>query len=86
MLKCVHDLILLMLLTYQRSDILDVVGYFDANFVGCSDDRRSTSGYIFMMAGRAVSWKSVKQTLTASSTMEAEYIACYQATCQAIWL
>ncbi|XP_024021325.1 uncharacterized protein LOC112091563 [Morus notabilis] len=34
------------------------------------DDKRSTSGYIFMMVGRVISWKSVKQTLTASSTME----------------
>jgi hypothetical protein len=74
------------MLTYRRSDILDVVGYSDAGFAGCSDDRRSTSGYIFMMAGGAVSWKNVEQTLTASSTMEAKYIACYQATCQAIWL
>ena len=39
-----------------------------------------------MMVGGAVSWKNVKQTLTASSTMEAEYMACYEATCQAIWL
>ncbi|XP_060972455.1 secreted RxLR effector protein 161-like [Cannabis sativa] len=53
---------------------------------GCVDDKKSTSGYIFMMAGGAISWKSVKQTLTASSTMEAEYMACYEATCQAIWL
>ena len=39
-----------------------------------------------MMAGGAISWKSVKQTLTATSTMEAEYVACYEATCQAVWL
>ena len=39
-----------------------------------------------MMAGGAVSWKSVKQKLTTSSTMEAEYMACYEVTCQAIWL
>ena len=39
-----------------------------------------------MMAGGAVSWKSVKQTLTTSSTMEAAYMACYEATCQEIWL
>lgn len=38
-----------------------------------------------MMVGRVVSWKSVKQTLTASSTMDAEYMACYEAACQAIW-
>jgi hypothetical protein len=48
------------MLTCQRSDILDVVEYFDADFVGCSDDRRSTSGYTFMMVGGAVLWKLVK--------------------------
>jgi len=39
-----------------------------------------------MMAEGAISWKSVKQTLTATSTVEAEYVACYEATCQAVWL
>ncbi|KAM6543867.1 hypothetical protein CsatB_030554 [Cannabis sativa] len=74
------------MLTYRRADTLDIVGFSDADYAGCVDDKKSTSGYIFMMAGGAVSWKSVKQTLTASSTMEAEYMACYEATCQAIWL
>ena len=39
-----------------------------------------------MMVEGVVLWKSVKQTLTASSTMEAAYVACYEATCHAIWL
>ncbi|KAJ8756040.1 hypothetical protein K2173_024587 [Erythroxylum novogranatense] len=67
------------MLTYRRADTLDIVGFSDADYAGCVDDKKSTSGYIFMMAGGAVSWKSVKQTLTASSTMEAEYMACYEA-------
>ena len=74
------------MLTYKRSDQLEVTGYSDSDFAGCPDDRKSTSGFIFMMAGGAVSWKSVKQTLTATSTMEAEYVACYEATCQTMWL
>ena len=41
--------------------------------------KKSTSSYIFMNAKGAVSWKSVKQTLT-TSTMEAEYVAGYKAT------
>jgi hypothetical protein len=73
-------------LTYRHSSIVDVVGYTDADYAGCVDDRKSTSGYVFMMAGGAVFWKSVKQTLTATSTMEAEYVACYEATCHALWL
>ncbi|RVW22637.1 Retrovirus-related Pol polyprotein from transposon TNT 1-94 [Vitis vinifera] len=55
------------MLTYRRSSHLEIVGYSDSNFAGCLDNRRSTSGYIFMVDGRAVSWKSVKQTLIASS-------------------
>jgi len=39
-----------------------------------------------MLAEGAVSWNSVKQTLTTTSTMEVEYITCYEATHQAIWL
>uniref|UniRef100_A0A2N9I4J9 Integrase catalytic domain-containing protein n=1 Tax=Fagus sylvatica TaxID=28930 RepID=A0A2N9I4J9_FAGSY len=50
------------------------------------DDKKSTSGYVFMLGGGAISWKSVKQTLVASSTMQAEFVACYGAATQAIWL
>ena len=74
------------MLTYKRSYQLEVTGYSDSDFAGCPDDIKSTSGFIFMMARGAVSWKSVKQTLTATSTMEAEYVTCYEATCQAMWL
>ncbi|RVW42708.1 Retrovirus-related Pol polyprotein from transposon TNT 1-94 [Vitis vinifera] len=67
------------MLTYRRSSHLEIVGYSDSDFVGCLDNRKSTSGYIFMLAGESVSWKSVKQTFIASSTIEAEFIACYEA-------
>ncbi|RVW98913.1 Retrovirus-related Pol polyprotein from transposon TNT 1-94 [Vitis vinifera] len=39
------------MLTYRRSSHLEIVGYSDSDFVGCLDSRRSTSGYIFMLAG-----------------------------------
>ncbi|RVX10862.1 Retrovirus-related Pol polyprotein from transposon TNT 1-94 [Vitis vinifera] len=39
----------------QRTNILDVVGFCDADFAGCIDDKKSTMGYIFVMAGGAVS-------------------------------
>ena len=74
------------MLTYRRSGDLIVTGYSDSDFAGCPDDHKSTSGYIFMMAGGAVSWKSNKQSITATSTMEAEYVACYEATREAVWL
>ena len=74
------------MLTYRRTDAFEVVGFSDSNYVGCVDDKKSTFGYIFMMVEGAVSWKSVKQTLTTFSTLEVEYVACYEATCHAIWL
>ena len=74
------------MLVYQRREDLELVGYCDADFAGCPDDRKSTSGFVFLMASGAVSWKSVKQGQLAGSTMQAEFIACYEATSQAVWL
>ena len=73
-------------LTYKHTDHLEVIGYSDWDFAGCSDSRKSTSGYVFLLAGGDVSWRSTKQTIVASSTMEAEFIGCYEATSQALWL
>ena len=75
-----------LMLTYRRTDTLKVVGFSDFDYAGCVDDKKSTSSYIFMMPEGTISWKSVKQTPTISSTMEAEYVACYKATCHARWL
>ncbi|XP_047340821.1 secreted RxLR effector protein 161-like [Impatiens glandulifera] len=73
------------MLTYRRSDHLEIVGYSDSDFVGCPDSRRSTSGYVYTLAGGAISWRSSKQTLVTSSTMEAELLACFEASHQGIW-
>ena len=75
-----------LMLTYRRSDSLHIEGYSDLDFVGDVDDRKSTSGYVFTLAGGTISWKSSKQTVTASSTMYAEFVACYEATGQVNWL
>jgi hypothetical protein len=44
------------------------------------------SGYIFKLAGVAISWSSSKQTVMTSSTMYAEFVACYEAVGQTMWL
>uniref|UniRef100_A0A2N9E1N9 Retrovirus-related Pol polyprotein from transposon TNT 1-94 n=1 Tax=Fagus sylvatica TaxID=28930 RepID=A0A2N9E1N9_FAGSY len=74
------------MLMYRRTDNLEVIGYSDSDFAGCIDSRKSTSGYIFMMASGAVSWRSAKQTLIATSTMEAEFVSCFEATSHGVWL
>ena len=43
------------MLTYQRSDQLEIVGYTDSNFAGCQDSMKSTSGYIYLLARVIVS-------------------------------
>ena len=42
-----------LMMTYRRSDSLHIVGYSDSNYAG--DDRKSTSGYVFTLAGGAIS-------------------------------
>jgi hypothetical protein len=42
------------MLTYRRSDFLHVEGYSDLDFAGDADNRKSTSGYVFTLAGGAI--------------------------------
>ncbi|RVW58917.1 Retrovirus-related Pol polyprotein from transposon TNT 1-94 [Vitis vinifera] len=42
----------------QTTSNLEVVGYSDSDFASCVDSRKSTSGYIFILAGGAISWRS----------------------------
>ena len=74
------------MLTYKKFDHLEVIGYSNSDFAGCVDTRKSTFGYTFLLAKWAISWKSVKQSIIAASTMEAEFVACFEATIQANWL
>ena len=74
------------MLIYRRTDNLEVVGYSDSDVAGCVDSRKSTSGYVFMLAGGAVSWMSTKQNLTATSTMQAEFVSCFEASSHGVWL
>ena len=47
------------MLTYRNSDQLEIIGYSDSDFAGCRDSMKSTSGYIYLLTGGAISWKSV---------------------------
>jgi hypothetical protein len=63
-----------------------VVGYSDSDWAGDVTTRKSTSGYVFKMAGGAISWSSRKQGSVATSTAEAEYVAAAMAAREALWL
>jgi hypothetical protein len=71
---------------YKWTDNLEVIGYANSDFAGYIDSRKSTSEYIFLMIGGAVSWRNAKQTLTAISIMEAEFVSYFKATSHRVWL
>ena len=75
-----------MRLVYRRTTNISLLGYVDADWAGDVNDRRSVSGYTFVMAGAAISWSSKKQTSVALSSTEAEYMAAAAAAKEATWL
>ena len=64
----------------------DLIGFSDADWAGDINDRRSISGYTFLLSNAAISWQSKKQTSVAQSSTEAEYIALASATKEALWI
>lgn len=73
-------------LTYYRDSDLSPTAFVDADYGGCKDTRRSTSGYVFLMAGGPVSWSSKRQATVALSTVEAEYVAMSRCAQQMVWM
>jgi hypothetical protein len=63
-----------------------IEGFSDSNWISDSDDMKATSGYVFTLAGGAVSWRSSKQTILTRSTMEAELVALESAAVEAEWI
>ena len=70
----------------NNKDSLKLIGYSDSDYASDITDRKSVSGYIFILANAPISWKSRKQSTVANSSTEAEYIALANATKEAVWL
>nr|GEX83805.1 retrotransposon protein, putative, Ty1-copia subclass [Tanacetum cinerariifolium] len=65
---------------------LRVSCYTDAGNLTDADDLKSQTGYVFVLNGGAVDWKSVKQIIFATSSTEAEYIAAFDASKEAVYV
>jgi transposase InsO family protein len=74
-------------IVYRRSPtvpITDIIGYSDADFASDEDDRKSYTGYVFLVNGGAITWSTHKQHTVAFSSMESEYMALSDAAREAI--
>ena len=69
----------------KGSHLSGLTAYADSAYAN-SAKSRSTTGYIFFINGTPISWTSKKQSLTAQSSTEAEYMAVAEAAKQAIWI
>jgi len=73
-------------LWYPKSSSFVLVGYSDADFAGCTLDRKSTSGTCQFLGPCLTSWSSKKQNSVALSTAEAEYVAVGNCVAQILWM
>ncbi|CAL8083511.1 unnamed protein product [Prunus armeniaca] len=73
-------------LWYTYDTCVNLVGYSDADWAGCSDDRKSTSGGVFYIGNNLVAWHSKKQNSVSLSTTEAEYVAVGSCCTQLLWM
>ena len=73
------------MLVYRSEDLIPI-GYTDLDFQSDLDFRKSTSGCVSTLRGGAITWRSVKQSCIANSTMEAEYVVACETANEAVWL
>ncbi|KAL4031307.1 hypothetical protein IC575_009583 [Cucumis melo] len=73
-------------LFYSNKSNFDLVSYADAGYLSNPHKARSQTGYLFTCGGTAISWRSVKQTMTATSSNHAEILAIHEASRECVWL
>jgi hypothetical protein len=72
-------------LHYRRKPTLEIVGFCDSDWGGDPDEKKSTTGYVFLVGGGAFSWCSKRQGAISLSSCEAEYYASSQAAMEVAW-
>ncbi|CAL2259306.1 unnamed protein product [Prunus armeniaca] len=71
---------------YKKGGDGELLTFTDSDYAGDMEDRKSTSGYVFLMSSCAVSWCSKKQPVVTLSTTEAEFVAAAVCACQGVWM
>ncbi|GJU33188.1 putative ribonuclease H-like domain-containing protein [Tanacetum coccineum] len=73
-------------LWYPRVSSFDLEAYSDSDYAGANLDRKSTTGGCQFLGRRLISWQCKKQTIVATSTIEAEYVAAANCCRQVLWI
>ncbi|GJY93572.1 retrovirus-related pol polyprotein from transposon TNT 1-94 [Tanacetum coccineum] len=73
-------------LWYMKDSGFELTGFSDADYAGCKDTFKSTSGGAQFLGEKLVSWSSKKQDCTALSTAEAEYVSLSACCAQVLWM
>ncbi|GJS55117.1 hypothetical protein Tco_0628479 [Tanacetum coccineum] len=73
-------------LWYPKESPFDLVAYPDSNYDGDNQDRKSTTRGCQFLGRRLISWQCKKQTIVATSTTEAEYVAAASGCGQVLWI
>nr|GEZ85590.1 ribonuclease H-like domain, reverse transcriptase, RNA-dependent DNA polymerase [Tanacetum cinerariifolium] len=73
-------------LWYPKESPFDLVAYSDSDYGGATQDRKSTTGGCKFLGIRLISWQCKKQTILATSTTEAEYVAAASCYRQVLWI
>ena len=73
-------------LFYSNKSKEKLLGYADVGYLSDPHKARSQTGYVFNYNGTAISWRSVKQTMVATSSNHSEIIAIHEASRECIWL
>ncbi|GKC89139.1 uncharacterized mitochondrial protein-like protein [Tanacetum coccineum] len=73
-------------LWYPRVSSFDLESYSDSDYAGANLDRKSTTGGCQFLGRRLITWQCKKQTIVATSTTEAEYVAAASCCGQVLWI
>jgi hypothetical protein len=73
-------------LKIHKSSSHVISAFSDADWAGCSDDRKSTGGFVIFFGSNLISWSAKKQPTVSRSSTEAEYKSMVNATAELMWL
>jgi hypothetical protein len=73
-------------LTLGGQNTIKLLGFTDSDWANCPTTQKSVGGYSFTVRSGIISWSMQKQKTVATSSCEAEYVAAFEATKEALWI